>query len=378
MMLHLAEAFVEQGYKIDLVLCQRKGPYADKIPRGVNVIELSPKGTARSRLKVLLANPEIFRALCLPILLALRPPKTIRYLHSLSNYLNQEQPDALLSAKTPANLVAIWAKRLAKVQTRIVVSERTHLSMSNQQSPKWRWRYVTPLIGKVYPQAEHILTVSHGVADDLAACTGLPRATIGTIYNPTLTTEITEKTKAPISHTWFSPTTLPVILGIGRLVPQKDFPTLLKAVAHVNRKYPARLLILGEGRERATLEALASELSIAKNVSLPGFEPNPYAFLARASVFVLSSAWEGLPNALIEALACGCPVVSTNCPSGPQEILSNGTFGPLVPVGDHLALAEAILQTLEHPPNVERLRSRAAEFDIQTITEQYLQALLPH
>jgi glycosyltransferase involved in cell wall biosynthesis len=323
-----------------------------------------------------MANPEAIRSLCLPIVLALKPPKTIRCLHGLAIYLRREQPDALLSAKTPANLVAIWAKRLAKVRTRIVVSERTNLSTVTQQSPKWRWRYVAPLIGKVYPQAERIVTVSRGVADDLAACTGLPRATIGTIYNPTLTTEIAEKAQAPISHTWLPPTTTPVILGVGRLVPQKDFPTLLKAFAHVHRKHPARLLILGEGRERAKLEALVSELGIAEDVSFPGFEPNPYAFMARASVFVLSSAWEGLPNALIEALACGCPVVSTNCPSGPQEILDNGAFGPLVPVGDDRALAEAILHTLENPPNAERLRSRAAEFDIREISRQYLNVLL--
>jgi glycosyltransferase involved in cell wall biosynthesis len=377
-MLHLAKAFAGQGHKVDLVLCQLKGPYANKIPPGINVIELKRSGIAFSRTRVFLANPEAIRSLFLPILLALKPPKTIRYLHSLATYLRREKPDALLSAKTPGNLAAIWAKRLAKVRTRIVVSERTNLSTVTQKSPKWRWRYVAPLIGKVYPQAERIVTVSRGVADDLAACTGLSRATIGTIYNPTLTTEIAEKAQTPISHTWLPPTTIPVILGVGRLVPQKDFPTLLKAFAHVHRKHPARLLILGKGRERAKLEALASELGIAKEVSLPGFEPNPYAFMAQASVFVLSSAWEGLPNALIEALACGCPVVSTNCPSGPEEILGNGAFGPLVPVGDDRALAEAILHTLEHPPNAERLRSRAAEFDIHKITEQYLQALLPN
>jgi len=376
-MLYLAEAFAGQGHKVDLVLCQLKGPYANKIPPGVNVIELRRTGIGLSRIKVFLANPEAVKSLCLPILLALKPPKTIRYLHSLAIYLRREQPDALLSAKTPANLVALWAKRLAKVGTRIVVSERTSLSMIVKYSQKWRWRFVPPLIGKVYPQAERIVTVSSGVADDLAASTGLPRATIGTIYNPTLTTEIAEKAQTPISHTWLPPTTLPVILGVGRLVPSKDFPTLLKAFAYIHKKHPARLLILGEGRERKKLEALASELGIEEDVSFPGFEPNPYAFMSRASVFVLSSAWEGLPNALIEALACGCPVVSTNCPSGPQEILANGAFGPLVPVGDDRALAEAILHTLEHPPNAERLRSRAAEFDIQTIAEQYLQALLP-
>jgi glycosyltransferase involved in cell wall biosynthesis len=291
--------------------------------------------------------------------------------------MRREQPDALLSAKTPANLVAIWAKRLAKVGTRIVVSERTNLSMIIRQSTKWRWRFALPLIHKVYPQADLVVAVSNGVADDFSSCTGLSREGITTIYNPMPTNHIKAQSILPVSHPWFDTEKIPVILGVGRLVPAKDFPTLLKAFAHIHRKHPARLLILGEGRERAKLEALASELGIAEEVSFPGFEPNPYAFMARASVFVISSAWEGLPNALIEALACGCPVVSTNCPSGPQEILANGAFGSLVPVGDDRALAEAILHTLEHPPNPERLRSRAAEFDIHTIAEQYLEALLP-
>ena len=376
-MLHLAEAFAGQGHKVDLVLCQQKGPHANKIPTGINVIELKHTSLILSRLKVLLAHPEAIKSLCLPIFFAGKPPKTIRYLHSLATYLRREQPDALLSAKTPANLVAIWAKQLAQVQTRIIVSERTHLSMSIKQSRKWRWRFVAPLIRKVYPQADRILSVSRGVADDLATSTGLPRTIISTIYNPSLTTKITEKAQATVPHTWLPPNTLPVIIGVGRLVPQKDFQTLLKAFAHVQKTRQARLIILGEGRERAKLEALAFEFGMTNDVSLPGFEPNPYAFMAQASVFVLSSAWEGLPNVLIEALACGCPIVSTDCPSGPDEILANGDFGALVPVGDDRAMADAILSTLEHPPKRERLRSRAAEFDINAIAEQYLQALLP-
>jgi glycosyltransferase involved in cell wall biosynthesis len=377
-MLHLAEAFVGQGHKVDLLLCQIKGPYANRIPPGVNVIELKPTIMGLSRIRVFLANPEAIKSLFLPILLALKPPKTIPYLHSLATYLRREQPDALLSAKTPSNLVAIWAKRLAKIGTRIVVSERTNLSMMIQQSTKWRWRFALPLIRKFYPKADLIVAVSNGVADDFSSCTGLSREGIITIYNPTLTNHIKAQSILPVSHPWFGTDKIPVILGVGRLAPSKDFPTLLKAFAHIHRKHPARLLILGEGRKRAQLEALASELGIVEDVSFPGFEPNPYAFMARASVFVLSSAWEGLPNALIEALACGCPVVSTNCPSGPQEILGNGEFGPLVPVGDDRALAEAILHTMEHPPNAERLQARAAEFDIHTITEQYLQALFPN
>jgi glycosyltransferase involved in cell wall biosynthesis len=376
-MLHLAKAFADQGHKVDLVLCKLEGPYANRIPPGVNVIELKPTKVGLSRLRVFLANPEAIRSLCLPILLALKPPKAIRYLHSLALYLRREQPDALLSAKTPCNLVAIWAKRLAKVETRIVVSERTNLSMMIRQSPKWRWRFIVPLLQHIYPQANLITAVSNGVAGDLSSCTGFSRERITTIYNPMLTDHIKAQSILPVSHPWVDTEKIPLILGVGRLAPSKDFPTLLKAFAHIHRTHPARLLILGEGRKRAQLEILASELGIAENVSFPGFESNPYAFMARASVFVLSSAWEGLPNALIEALACGCPVVSTNCPSGPQEILDNGAFGPLVPVGDDKALAEAIIQTLESPPNADRLQARAAEFDIHAIAEQYLEALLP-
>ena len=207
---------------------------------------------------------------------------------------------------------------------------------------------------------------------------GLSRERIASIYNPILTDQIKAQSILPVFHPWFDTGKIPIILGVGRLVPAKDFPTLLKAFAHIRATRPARLVILGEGRERQILENLAIKLEIASDFSLPGFKANPYAYMSRATVFVLSSLLEGLPNALIEALACGCPVVSTNCRSGPQEILANGAFGSLVPVGDERALAKAILNTLEHPSNAERLRARAAEFDIQTIAEQYLQVLLPN
>jgi glycosyltransferase involved in cell wall biosynthesis len=375
-MLHLAEAFARSGHKVDLLLCQTKGAFLDTVHPTINVISLKPTPDWVSRLRVLSANPKLFFTLLLPILLPYKPPKTIRFLTDLTNYLGREQPDALLSAKTHANLVAIWARKIADVRTRIVVSERSTLSTVIQKSRKWRWRFTLPLIRKVYPQADLVVAVSNGVADDVSSCTGLSRERIVTIYNPTLTNHIEAQSILPVSHPWFDTEKIPVILGVGRLVPAKDFPTLLKAFAHIRAKRPARLVILGEGRERQALENLAVELGIASDFLLSGFVTNPYAFMSRAAVFVLSSLLEGLPNALIEALACGCPVVSTNCRSGPQEILGNGDFGPLVPVGNDRALAEAIFHTLEHPPNAERLRSRAAEFDIQTIAEQYLQALL--
>ena len=375
-MLDLAEAFIESGHKIDLLLCQKKGDFHNLVHPMINVIFLKPSGSWTSRLRILLMNWKIWPSLLFPILVAYKPPKPIRYLGDLANYLHRERPDALLSAKTPTNLVAIWGKQLAKVHTRTVVSERTHLSMTTERSSKWRWRFIAPLVEKVYPQADRIIAVSTGVADDLAQTAKLSRSAITAIYNPTLTTKITERARAPIEHSWLVSPTVPVILGVGRLVPQKDFPTLLKAFAQVLEKLPSRLIILGKGRERAQLEMLASQLHITNEVSFAGFTPNPYAFMAQASVFVLSSAWEGLPNVLIEALVCGCPIVSTNCPSGPKEILSDGVWGSLVPVGDDQALAQAILQTLHHPPDSERLQARAAEFDIKTISKQYLEILL--
>jgi len=376
-MLHLAEAFASSGHKVDLLLCKTTGAFLNTVHPTINVIGLKPTPDRVSRLRVLLANPNLALTLLLPILLPNKPPKTIRYLSDLTNYLNREQPNALLSAKTHANLVAIWARKIAAVSTRIVVSERSTISTVLRKSRKWRWRFARPLIQKVYPQADLVVAVSHGVAEDVSSYTGLSRERVTTIYNPMLTDHIKAQSILPVSHPWFDTETIPVILGVGRLVPAKDFPTLLKAFAHIRAKRPARLIILGEGRERQTLEKLATELGIASDFSLPGFVDNPYAYMSRATIFVLSSLLEGLPNALIEALACGCPVVSTNCRNGPQEILANGAFGPLVPVGDDQALAEAIIQTLEHPPHADRLRSRAADFDIHTIAEQYLQALLP-
>ncbi len=376
-MLHLAKAFVASGHQVDLLLCETKGAFLDTVPPTIKIIDLKPSSSFMSRFLILAGNPTLILTLLLPILLAKKPPKTILYLSDLTTYLVREQPDALLSAKTHANLVAIWAKSQAVSQTRVVVSERSTMSTVIQNSQKWRWRFAQPLIQNFYPKADLVTAVSDGVANDVSSCAGLAQTSVTTIYNPILTDHIDTQAHLPVSHPWLETDTIPIILGVGRLVPAKDFATLIKAFARIHATRPARLIILGEGRERQPLESLATQLGIASDFLLPGFENNPYAYMSRATVFVLSSLLEGLPNALIEALACGCPVVSTNCRSGPQEILANGDFGALVPVGDDHAMADAILATMEHPPNKERLRSRAAEFDIDTIAEQYLQALLP-
>jgi glycosyltransferase involved in cell wall biosynthesis len=225
-----------------------------------------------------------------------------------------------------------------------------------------------------YPWADAIVTVSQGSADDLVRL-GLSSERIRVIYNPVVTPELFEKAKEPLEHDWFEPGSPPVILGVGRLEKQKDFPTLIRAFAQVRQQRPARLMILGEGQDRPALEALVQELGIEEDVALPGFVANPFAYMARAGVFVLSSLFEGLPTVLIEAIAVGTKVVSTDCESGPAEILENGLYGKLVPVGDSKGIAEAILSTLEEPANSEAQQRKTAEFSLEKAVAQYRQVL---
>jgi glycosyltransferase involved in cell wall biosynthesis len=376
-MVQLAQAFVESGHTVDLVLCRNQGEFMGKLPPQVRVLTLKLRSVWVSRVLLMLKNFKAFRVLFLPILCSLSPPKSLAFLPELIQYLRQEQPGVLLAAKTHANLVALWATQLAKTSNRVVISERTTLSDIIKTSNKWRWKFILPVLAHEYPKADRIITVSNGVNEELAIHTGLPPQKITTIYNPLLIQTIRTKSLEPINHPWLQEKgTSPIILGVGRLVPQKDFATLLKAFSHVRRSQPAHLVIIGEGRLRSELEALAQSLGIDKDVWMPGFTDNPYAFMGRASVLVLSSICEGLPNVLLEALACGCPIVSTDCPSGPSEILQNGTVGPLVPVGDVQALAKAILSTLEWPPSRTILQARAADFDIREISRQYLAVLL--
>jgi glycosyltransferase involved in cell wall biosynthesis len=191
-----------------------------------------------------------------------------------------------------------------------------------------------------------------------------------------MTSELSVLAEAPMKDPWLAGGEPPVILGVGRLATQKDFSTLLHAFARVRSQRPARLLILGEGDKRFELEALAQNLGLARDVRLPGYADNPFAYMRRCSVFVLSSAYEGLPTVLIEAMACGAPVVSTDCPSGPAEILEGGRYGCLVPIGDPDAMASAILTILQDAPDTTRTRQRAEMFSIEASVDQYLNLLL--
>jgi glycosyltransferase involved in cell wall biosynthesis len=180
--------------------------------------------------------------------------------------------------------------------------------------------------------------------------------------------------EAPSPHPWFTES-LPVIVGAGRLTPEKDFPTLIRAFARFRKTQPARLIIVGEGPLEAPLRELTVSLGIAEDVDFPGFTPNPFAYMQRAALFVMSSAWEGSGNVLVEALALGVPSVSTDCPFGPRETLADGRYGSLVPVGDDVALAEAMQKTLAHPHSKDFLKEAVRDFQIDYSARRYLEVL---
>lgn len=316
-MLNLAKGFAERGLKVDLVLARAEGPYLSRVPRLVRVVDL-----------------KAFRVLA--------------SLTGLVRYIQRERPFALLSALHHANVVALWARKLASVPVRVVVSVHTNLSRATANAPNLRARIMPRWVRLFYPWADAIVAVSSGVAEDLVRHTGIPPEKIHVIYNPVVTPDLFVRAEEPIEHPWFAPGQCPVVLGVGRLTPSKDFSTLIRAFALVRKVRAARLMILGEGEERPRLEALVQELGLEDDIQLPGFVENPYKYMKRSALFVLSSRWEGLPTVLIEAAALGVPVISTDCPSGPAEILGERE-DLLVPVGDVAALARGICRSLAQP-----------------------------
>ena len=238
---------------------------------------------------------------------------------------------------------------------------------------KQRWR-------RLSPHAAHFVGISHGVSESIAAATGVPNEKITTIYNPVVPPDLQARMAEPAPHPWLEDGGAPVILAAGRLDGVKDYSTMIKAFALLARRRPCRLLILGEGPMRERLENLVHELDLDDRVALPGWVANPYAFMSRASLFVLSSIHEGLSMVLVEAMACGCPCVSTDCPTGPGEILRDGETGALVPVGDEAALAEAMERALDQPTDASILRRRADDFSVESAVEAYeklLRTLVP-
>ena len=296
----------------------------------------------------------------------------------LADHLTRAAPTALVSARLADDEVAVAARASTSSPTRVYLRVGTTFSARQRAQGRHvlaRW-WESRRLRRVLHRADRVLCVSRGVAEDLRALCSLPPDRLSVVPNPVITDELPILAAAPVEHPWLATTAdIPVVLGIGRLATSKNFPLLLQAFARVRRQRAVRLLVLGEGRQRARLLALRHRLGIGSDVDLPGFVSNPYSYLARAAAFVLSSSVEGSPNALVEALACGCPVVATDCPSGPREILQGGRLGRLVPIGDPQAMAEAILATLDGPRPGADVAEALAPYEVRASARAYALAM---
>ncbi len=352
-MLNLSRGLLDRGFNVDMVLARAEGAFLSALDPRIHLVDLNAP-------RVLFAFP------------------------SLARYLRQTRPHAILSSLPHLNLSSIlargWTLRQAQgdagVKSRLVLVEHNDLAHASAHGIR-RWEKFFPAMMRVlYPSADAVVAVSAGVADGLVSHAHLRRDRITVIHNPIVTPEIAEKAAAPLDHPWFAPGQSPVFVAAGRLTIQKDYLTLLRAFAELRQRRAARLFILGVGELHDELAVQADGLGIGVAVEFAGFQENPFAFMSRAAAFVLSSAWEGFGNVLVEALACGTQVVATDCPSGPAEILDSGKFGRLVPVGDVSALAAAMEAALDHPFSKEFLRERAQVFSVDAALDRYLPLLL--
>ena len=292
-------------------------------------------------------------------------PRLICCIHILRHLMNQEL-NGLLTVSIPTALAALRARQGAQRHPALIVRQSNVVHLRHDaRFAGVRPRLRDPLIRRCYPEADHFIAVSNGVADNLMAM-DIPASRITVIPNGVDIATVQHNGKV-----YTSPFEGRYIVAVGRLVPKKDYPTLLRAMTLLPATVVPRLVILGEGPERQKLTALCRNLDLQDRVLMPGFVANPYPIIAAASCLVSSSISEGMPNALLEALALGKPVVATDCPSGPAEILDHGRFGTLVPIGEPQPLAAAIKDMLANPSDPSMLEARAAQFGMDAAILAY-------
>lgn len=326
-LVNLCRGLLALDYAVDVVYCRATEAFLNQIPANAHMVRIGNWASSGPASRWTRGRTGI----------------SLAALPGLLTYLRSTRPFALIAMQS--SVFAVWTQRLANRSTTLIVRESNTPTAAIQDSQRasvallWMKRWS-------YPSADAVVANSHSAADDLSQVLHVSRHSIEVIYNPSFDPMIKTRSEEPLDHPWFQPGEPPVILGIGRLVPQKDFVSLIQAFACVRVRVAARLVILGEGAQRAELEQLVDNLGVKNDVALLGFVPNPYKYLSRAAVFVLSSRYEGLPNVLIEAVGLGVPSVSFDCPSGPREILLGGNAGILAPLGDVPALAQGIVDLL--------------------------------
>ncbi len=341
--LNLARGFMEHGIAVDLVQATPENEIRDQAPVGVRLVDLNAR-------------------------------RALTSLPALIRYLGRERPDALISGAIQTNIMAVWARRLSGVSTKLILTEHNVISVI-AAGARTRRAKVTPwLVRRFYPWAEELVAVSHGVAADLARLIGMPVQKIRVIYNPIVGPDLWRRAEEPVEHPWFAQGQKPVLIAVGRLHYHKDYPTLLRAFAALRKSVNCRLMFLGDGEERGNLKSLARELGAETDVLFAGNVPNPLPYMRRAAALVLTSTCEALPTVLIEALAVGVPIVATDCPVGPREILVDGTYGTLVPVGKPDAIARAIKSVLQSP-RPQLSKDSLQRFEHGTAVQAYLDLL---
>lgn len=341
---NLANQYVEQGIHVDMVLAQESGSYLTSLDEKINLVVLGKS-------------------------------KTFLAIWALRRYLITTQPTTIMASITNANIALVMAKWLLpkSLKTRICLNQVNHLTYSATKGEKLSWanKIKLKLIAFAYSFADTVISMSRGVENDMLSYGFIQKQNSCFIYNPVVTPKMSVLAKEEIPS--FNK---PTFIAVGRLTKQKNFKLLINAFAKVKKQLDAQLVILGEGELRTELEQQINHLGLIHLVSLPGFVKNPFAYMKQANVFVLSSLWEGFGNVVAESLAVGTNVVSTDCPSGPAEILDNGKYGFLVPVNDTNALSSAMLKAYQNPFDSEILKNRGQDFAVETIAEQYKKKLL--
>jgi glycosyltransferase involved in cell wall biosynthesis len=343
--LNLIREFNTRGLCTELVILEAAGEFLRQVDRSIRLVSLDASGYATALLR-------------------------------LRSYLRKRHPRHILSFLPSANILAVTASfGIHDIET--TVTEHNNRSTSaTAESPSLQW-LGRICMGITYRLADRVIAVSHGVASDLTRFIGLSASRISVIYNPVIDAGFYARAEQPVSHAWFTDRHGTLLVAVARIAPQKDLPTLFRAVAQVAHDRDVRLALLGTGpdSEIASLTDLAHRLGITDRVAFLGFVDNPLPHIRAADLLILSSRWEGLGLVLIEALALGTPVVSTRCPFGPAEILRDGELGALTPVGDAEALATAIRATLDHPIRSDTRREAARAYDAATIATEYLSVL---
>lgn len=350
MIVHLANNLaIDESIEVDLLVANAIGPYLNEVEKKVNLINFKSNNGVKA---------------CV---------------FSLKKYFDKFQPLSVLSTLTHANIAVIVAAKLSSSNVKVCIRES--VIPSNYFDELGRsvaaQKYISKLI---YPLADCVVAVSEGVKEDIREFYSIPKAKVRTVYNPVIDDDFFEKVNSDHpNHRWIEEGKK-VVIGMGRIAPQKDFKTLIRAFNRVRKNIDSKLIILGKSSDKkyaAEINKLINELGLCKDVDMPGFIQNPFPIISKATVFVLSSKFEGLPGVLIQAMGCGCPVVSTDCPAGPNEILAGGRFGTLVPVGDDEKMSEAILDIMKKDYiDRSKLINRSLYFHANSSTKKYLDILL--